>query len=158
MKQLTISLHLIAIKLIAFPDLELLAIVFITLLIDFITGVVKSVVVGKERNSKGYRESITKLVQYTGAIVTVMLLGALANFQGIFTNIEYLSWIKDGVCCFIVFIEVTSILENIYAVDKKSMLSKYFIQPLLRVMTFQIKNNNLVMQARQDAEINNPKS
>jgi phage-related holin len=150
MKQLAPSVTFYFLKILAFPSVELLVLVYLAIGFDFITGVLKAVVTDVERNSKGYRETIRKLIQYTFAIICVMILGGIAAIQGIFTNTAFLAYVKDGLCCFIIFVEVTSILENIYAIDKKSMLSKYFIQPLLRVMTFQIKNNSLVLQSKED--------
>jgi hypothetical protein len=56
-------------------------------------------------------------------------------------HVKYADYIVSGVLCFSVFIEATSALENISELDKKSPFSRYLIQPLLRLLTFQIKNN-----------------
>lgn len=116
--------------------------------LDFVTGVIKASFKNDARTSTGYRKTIIKFMQYGGAVCVSMLMKFLLSLKGVETMKEiepYADFLNDGLLIFIIFIEVTSILENIYAVDKKSPFALYFIRPLLRVMTFAIKSKSSAM-------------
>lgn len=49
--------------------------------------------------------------------------------------------IGNGLMVAIIYIEVTSIFENAYAINPGSKLSKYFIRHVLNLLTYQFKNN-----------------
>ena len=121
-------------KLTFLPNMNLLTWVFIAMLIDLITGIRKAAVLGEARTSAGFRKSINKFIQYAGAIVGgVILANTLPK------NTAIVGYVQDFLLIFIIYIEVTSIFENLYAIDSKSQFAKYFIGPILKLLTFAIK-------------------
>jgi len=135
---LAISSSLAVFKLTFLPDLNLLAWVFIAMLADLLTGIRKAVVLKQARTSAGYRKTVNKFFQYAGAIVGgIILANTLPKDQSI------VGYVNDFLLIFIIYIEVTSIFENLYAIDNKSQLARYFIAPTLRLLTFAIKKSTI---------------
>lgn len=133
------------------PNADLLVIMGIVIALDFATGIAKSVMLKKIRTSRGYRQTIVKFLQYGGGIASGAILKHVSSkdASGIARYVDYCT---TGLLIFIIFIEVTSILENVYEMDKKTPFSQYFIQPLLRILTFQIRNNPLTKQDPEKKE------
>lgn len=132
------------------PNIDLLIVMCISIAIDFGTGVLKAVMLGTARNSKGYRKTVVKFAQYVGATVVGMMLKYLSMQQSDMAKVgPYVDYLTNGLVIFIIFIEVTSVLENLYAIDKETPFSKYFVGPLLKLLTFQIKNNPIEKLANQ---------
>ncbi len=126
------------------PTGTLLLAIAVAIILDFITGVIKASYNNQVRTSEGYRKTVVKFIQYGGAVCVSMLLKFLVGLkdQGTVEYLNpYMEFLNDGLLIFIIFIEVTSVLENMYAIDSKSVFAVYFIKPLLKVMTFAIKNN-----------------
>lgn len=124
-------------KLTFLPNMNLLAWVFIAMLIDLITGIRKAAVLGEARTSAGFRKSINKFIQYAGAIVGgVILANTLPKDTAI------VGYVQDFLLIFIIYIEVTSIFENLYAIDSTSQFARFFISPILRLLTFAIKKTS----------------
>lgn len=126
------------------PTGTLLLAMAVAVILDFITGVIKASYNNQVRTSEGYRKTVVKFIQYGGAVCVSMLLKFLVGLkdQGTVEYLNpYMEFLNDGLLIFIIFIEVTSVLENMYAIDSKSVFAVYFIKPLLKVMTFAIKNN-----------------
>lgn len=125
-------------KVVFLPDANLLAWVFIAMLIDFTTGVAKAFALGQARTSSGYRKTVTKFTQYAGAIAAgIILANTLPKDNSI------VAFVNNGVLILLIYIEVTSVFENLYAIDSSSVFSKYFIAPVLKVLTIAIKKNPL---------------
>lgn len=136
------------------PSVNLLVVMGITIALDFGTGVLKAIILKQVRTSEGYRKTVVKFLQYGGGVVVGCLLKYLGTKQSEMANVsQYIDYLNNGLLIFIIFIETTSILENIYAVDKETPFSKYLIAPLLKLLTFQIKNNPIEKLAeKQDAQ------
>lgn len=153
----TIAAVLMFIKFQFFPSTSLLFWMAVAICLDFFTGVAKAASKGEARTSEGYRKTIVKAFQYLGALAAGVIL---AN-AGIGTNNEHvqslLLFVNDGLCVFIIFIEITSVFENLVELDKHSMMSKYFFTPALRLLTFQIKNNPVAKSAGELSTKNNAK-
>jgi len=131
------------------PPVHLFAIMGIAMLIDLITGVAKAVYMKEARTSNGYRKTVKKFIQYGGSIAVTMMIRYMASKQPDFLNgVKYISWLGNGLMVFIILIECTSILENIYAVDQTSSFSRYLIKPLLKILTFQLKENPIINQTK----------
>lgn len=132
-----------------FPSTSLLFWMAVAIGLDFITGVAKAASKGQARTSEGYRKTVIKAFQYMGALTAGVIL---AN-AGIGTENEHikslLMFVNDGLVVFIIFIEITSVFENLVELDKGSMISKYFFTPALRLLTFQIKNNPVAKSAKE---------
>jgi phage-related holin len=141
---LAVTFSLLNINFKIFPNADLYMIMFILIVADFITGVLKSVVLKKARTSEGYRKTIVKFCQYGGAIAVSMVLSYMSKHNVDFVDLSKYSPFFGKACLgFIIFIEATSILENVYAMDPESKFSKYGVKQLLMLMTFQMKNNPL---------------
>lgn len=137
------AISLTTIKLLAFPSLPLLSWMVVAIIVDFITGVIKAVMKGEARTSRGYRRTITKFLQYGGSLAIGIILANAARYKDMPAMQQFMGFLNDGMVVFIIYIEVTSIFENIYECDKTSPISKYVIKPLLNLFTFQLKNNPL---------------
>jgi hypothetical protein len=130
------------IKMKLIPSVNLMLILAIAILFDLCTGIAKAKLQKVKITSAGYRDTIIKFIQYFGALAIVVALRFVMSKQPeLLEHVKYADYIVSGVLCFSVFIEATSALENISELDKKSPFSRYLIQPLLRLLTFQIKNN-----------------
>lgn len=121
------------------PNMELLVWISAAILCDFVTGIIKARILNSVRNSTGFRRTITKVVQYFGAIALGIIIG---NTSKSLPHADILvPLFGNGLQMLILYIEITSILENMYAIDKESKFSRFFTKPLLNFFTFQIKNN-----------------
>lgn len=125
-------------KLSFLPSANLLAWVFLAMTLDLVTGVIKAVVMHDARTSSGYRKSVIKFTQYAGAILVGVILG-----NSLPRDYEIVGYVNDGILILLIYIEATSIFENLYAIDSTSPFSKYFISPILKVLTFAIKKTPL---------------
>jgi len=122
------------------PSGSLFVVVLAAMILDFITGVIKAIFAKEQRTSEGYRRTIVKFTQYGGAILVSMILNYMVAENLKLQGLEpYISNLTNGVMVFILFIETTSVLENISEIDNKTPFSKYCIKPLLKILTFQIK-------------------
>lgn len=138
------SVWLLNIKFQFLPSVPLFVSLFAAIGFDLITGVFKAKVKGEVITSWGYRQTIKKLAQYFGTLGIVVFLRYIVNMQpDLAAQMKYLDIGISGVLIFSIFIELTSSLENIAEIDKRSPFSRYIIQPLLRLLTFQLKNNPL---------------
>ena len=123
------------------PHRYLLVAVFFLILLDFITGVLKSVILDIPRTSKGYRETYAKFIQYMGAILMSLAMAFIIQEMDELKQLVFFSKIVNNVILIgIIFIEGLSIMENLIAVDDKSPFATYVIKPLYRMLTFEIKN------------------
>lgn len=141
-------LPLSILKIIVLPNIDLIALIFICVVLDFVTGVIKSVVTGVSRTSKGYRKTIVKFTQYgVGCLVSMVLASAVQEDHTVAKKVtEFLS---NGIYIFIIYIECTSILENAYLIDKKSKFSQYIIKPMLALLTFQLTKIPLILKGEE---------
>lgn len=122
------------------PNSYLLITIFFLIVLDFITGVLKAIFLDIPRTSKKYRETYAKFIQYMGALLMSIGLAFLIQQMPELKDLGYFSNIVNNVILFgIIFIETTSILENLYTIDNKSLFSRFVIKPLLKITTFQIK-------------------
>lgn len=139
---ITILGTLLNIKFNFLPTPNLLLVMGVAIVLDFLTGILKSVILKKVRTSEGYRKTVIKFTQYGGSVVVGMLLKYIGAMNSDMANIaQYAEYLTDGLVIFIIFIELTSVLENVYAIDQETPFSKYLVGPLLKLLTFQIKNN-----------------
>lgn len=135
-----------------FPDTLLLVIMGFLIVVDFLTGVLKAVVIKEKITSRGFSRTITKFLQYGGCILVGIILSGLAHQRDLKQLAGITDWLVDGSVIFIIYIEIVSVLENIHEVDKKSPISKYIIKPLYQLLTFQLKNNPLIKANKSNSE------
>lgn len=136
MKATTIYISLLFLKLSFMPDAGLLAWVFIAMLADLVTGIIKSKMLKTPITSTGMRKSVVKALQYMGLIIAGVILGNTMK-----ENNEVIRWINDGMLIFIIYVEVYSILENLYAMNPESPVSKNIFKPLLSFLALSISKN-----------------
>lgn len=131
------------------PSAPLLFYMGLAILIDFITGIAKSKLLGIARTSKGYRKTVIKFVQYGGALAIGVVLANIGDAPANDPSKLMTAYFNNALIIFVIYIEVTSVFENLYAMDQKSLFSKYFISPMLRLLTWQIKNNPIIEQTKK---------
>lgn len=131
------------------PSAPLLIFMGIAILLDFITGIAKSKMLGIARTSKGYRKTVTKFIQYGGALAIGVVLANIGEAPAGDPAKVITAYFNNGLIIFIIYIEVTSVLENLYTMDQKTIFSRYFISPMLRMLTWQIRNNPIIKQAKE---------
>jgi hypothetical protein len=124
------------------PNVDLLVVMGIAMVIDFLSGIAKSIVLNEPRTSTGYRKTIIKFIQYGGAILVSMGITYLGSYNREYETIaKGMKYFNNGLLILIIFIEITSILENIYSLNKTSKIAKHVIRPALKIFTIEIKNN-----------------
>lgn len=147
---------LLFIDFLAKPTLSLFTVVMILIALDFLTGVTKAKLKKQDRTSEGYRKTVTKLLQY---MIPILVLWGASKFLP--ENKEMLQKIAGWVMMFINYIEATSIFENLYEIDKNSIISKFIYRPALLILKFGIEHNPVTKAADQlekqqeEAEKNN---
>ncbi|MGV0854757.1 phage holin family protein [Empedobacter brevis] len=125
-----------------YPDWILFVALTFLMSIDFITGFMKAKFLKVNRSSEAFRKTVKKIIQYCSAIIVVVMLLNLMRFdQSNQFFKDYSNWLQNGVIVLMVYIELTSILENAIAIDKTSTFAKVFIIPFHRLLTLQLKNN-----------------
>lgn len=146
---------LLNIKFNLFPSINLLVIMGIAISSDFATGIVKAIMLKQVRTSEGYRKTVVKFLQYGGGVLVGVLLKYVAKQNSDMANIvQYTDYLTNGLVIFIIFIETTSILENLCTIDDSTIIAKYVFKPLLKLLTFQIKNNPIEKLAQKQTENN----
>jgi hypothetical protein len=128
---------LLFIKLQAFPNANLLVYLAIAIALDFVTGVSKSIVKKQARTSTGFRKTIIKMLQYMGVMAVGILLQNAAR-ENNWGGEGILSYFNDGLIVFMLYIEATSVFENLYACDQKSVISRMIISPIYKLLTAQV--------------------
>ncbi|MCC9066276.1 phage holin family protein [Flavobacterium piscisymbiosum] len=122
------------------PDGSLVIGLLIMCALDFVFGVTKATLTKTIRTSKGFRKTFTKFTQYGGAIVMGIVLLNIKSVSDSRFGSEYSSLFGDSMISIMIYIEVVSILENMEVIGKDTDFVKYFIRPVRRLITFQVKN------------------
>jgi len=142
------GLMLIGINFIMSPRATTISVLFCLVFIDFITGVIKAKINGTARTSEGFRRTLKKIPGYIIVPVVLWLGGVYAKTHVVSTEsidmIKMAKILQDAsgwIMLFIMYIEVTSILENLSEIDKHGSLNKYFVKPLLIILKIGIDNN-----------------
>lgn len=128
-------------KLNLFPPFALLAVMLVMIAIDFVTGVIKAYLNGDARTSSGFRKTVIKFLQYFGSLSVAIVFSFAANYSDKPDMVMLAGKVSSGLVWFIIYIEVTSICENLIAVDDKSPFAVWIVKPVHRWLTFQIRNN-----------------
>ena len=139
------------------PSGILLAWMCVALIADLITGVTRAIVDDKTRTSQGYRETLGKVIQYGGALIIGVILSSMAKHHAAGLNPIIFEYFNDFLVSFIVFIEITSILENMYAISPDSKFSKYFVKPVLSLLTFNLQHLSEIITNNKTKVLNNDK-
>ncbi len=132
------SLSLLFFKLTFFPRLDLLAWVFIAVVIDLLTGVVKAFIKKQAVTSQGFRQTAVKALQYSGLIIAGIIIGN--SFE---KNTDLVRWVNDGMLLFLLYVEVYSIFENLRDMNPESKVSKMIFSPALTILTLGMQRLSL---------------
>lgn len=133
---------LLGIDLFATPTFSLFGTMWIAIGIDFLTGIVKAKLKGVARTSSGFRKTITKVMQY---VIPVLIMAFMA--KRIPEHKELLNRATGYLMMFIIYIEVTSIFENLYEIDQKTVIAKFIYKPALIILKLGIEKNAVVAAA-----------
>lgn len=126
------------IKLTFIPNINLLAWVFIAISFDFITGVLKAKFgKGQTLTSSGFKTTIIKTLQYCGLIIAGVIIGNAFEKDS-----ELTKWVNNGMMLFILYVEVYSIFENLYALKPESKVAPIF-KAAMALLTLGMERNKL---------------
>lgn len=118
------------------PSFSLFGVLLAFIAVDFVTGIIKSKFLKNEITSDGLRRTVIKLMQYL--IPVLILWGASMLIKDYKIKLEQAS---GWVMMFIIYIELTSIIENLYEIDSKSMVGRYLYKYALIILKFGLENN-----------------
>lgn len=128
------------------PAVDLLVAMGIAIAFDFFTGCYKSRRRGEVLGSEGFRRTVDKFVQYGFGVAASSVLAFISKKSG-GNGVQALTgFLNDGLVCFIIYIEMVSIFENLAALNPEGPMSKNFFEPIRKILTLQIKNNPLKRQ------------
>lgn len=124
------------------PSFNMFFVVLGAILLDFITGIAKARFHKVARTSEGYRKTVVKLMQYIVPILVIWIASKrVPGYE------KTLKEIGGWLMLFITYVEVTSIFENLYEIDKKSVIGKYVYKPALKILKFGIEHNPVTAAA-----------
>lgn len=138
---------------IVLPSGVLVAWMCVALVIDLITGVTRAIIDDKIRTSEGYRNTLGKIIQYFGALILGVIVSSMAKHHAGGLDPEIFDFFNTFLVSFIIFIEITSTMENMYAISPDSKFSKYFVKPMLSLLTFNLQHLSEMIGSSKD--INN---
>lgn len=121
------------------PKFSLLIWVLILMVADLITGILKAKLTKQPITSEKARRTIIKFLQYFGCLGLVVVM-INQNHENA-TFVEVMQWAKDGVTILILYIELLSVFENLYEMDKTSRISIYFIRPVYWLLSLAVRTN-----------------
>ncbi|MGK4567850.1 phage holin family protein [Flavobacterium sp. 3HN19-14] len=122
------------------PDGSLLIGLLIVFTLDLIFGITKATMLKTTRTSEGFRKTFNKFTQYGGSIIISMVLLNIKGVRETDFGQQWSPFLGDAMIYFMIYIEVVSIFENMEATGKDGDFVKYFVRPIRRLITFQIKN------------------
>ena len=122
------------------PPPDLLIWLGVTMFIDLLTGIAKAIKKNVPRTSTGYRRTVAKFIQYGGAIAIGIVLANIADYKkdGEINKMIY-AYFSNSMLLFIIYIEITSILENLIEVSPEGEFTRKFLKPVHRVFSFDFK-------------------
>lgn len=131
-------ISLLFIKFTFMPSIKILGWVFFAVLIDFITGVLKAKLAKQQLTSGGFRQTAVKCLQYFGLIIGGVIMGN--SFE---QDSQVVHWVNDGMLLFILYVEVYSIFENLYAMNPNSKVASMIFKPMMTILTIGLERNSL---------------
>lgn len=159
------STILLGIDLYLSPSMNLFMIMWVAIGIDFVTGITKAKLLKENRTSKGFRKTVVKISQY---MIPVLVIGFVAmrlpekaaTVEGNpYFSKAFLLKANGWLMMFIIYIEITSIFENLYEIDKKTVIAKYIYKPALFLLKLGLEKNPVANAAdkAQSNEVETPK-
>lgn len=154
-KAVAMLLFLDFIKLLYFPRIDLIYWGLSFMLLDLVTGIIRSLSQNRFVFSEGIRKTLKKIFQYVGLVVLLAMLSNVivqhpesarqtANMLGVgFTDklVTTVKYINNLVLLLIIYSESLSICENIVGVDPQSWISKWVIKPIYTIISLAFTKN-----------------
>lgn len=147
------STILIGIDLYISPSMNIFLIMWVAIGIDFATGITKAKLLKVARTSEGFRKTVIKVAQYVTPVLVIGFVALrmpkeidLVDGNPYFNKI-LLNKVNGWLMMFIIYIEVTSIFENLYEIDKKTVIAKFIYKPALTILKLGIEKNPVVQAA-----------
>ncbi len=122
-----------------FPKPMLLFFLAGTMIIDLITGLVKSWKNGVATNYQLLQKTVIKITMYCSVIISAWIMVNIFNTINK-SDINYAIFV-NGLIGVLSFIELYSIFSNIYEIDPKGPLSLYVVGPILKLLKSKLNNN-----------------
>lgn len=144
---------LLGIDLFVSPSFSLFTIMWAAIGLDFVTGITRAKLLKIARTSEGFRKTVIKVMQY---VIPVIVIGFVAMRMpdkikpqegNEYLSKAFLIKANGWLMMFIIYIEVTSIFENLYEIDKKTVIAKYIYKPALTLLKLGIEKNPVAAAA-----------
>lgn len=146
-KSLLAAIVVGGIEVLFLPNPQLIFYLLGAMVVDLLTGLLKSWDSGVATTSTGFRKTVIKLGVYSCVILATWLLANLLS--SIYGKLDYAPMV-NMVIGFLSFIELYSVFENIYAMAPNSALSRYIAKPFLKFL------KGLLDRADQNLNSNDP--
>lgn len=130
------AVFLLGIDFLVKPTFSLFSVMGIAIVLDFATGLLKAMFKKEARTSKGYRKTVVKLSQYLTPVLILYIAGKFIPEHSVL-----LKQASGYVMMFVIYIECTSIFENLYEIDNKTVVAKFLYKPVLMLLKLGIENN-----------------
>ena len=115
-----------------FNDWNYLKFLMVVVALDFITGVTRSWKAGIPITSKGWRDTVSKIIQYSAFLICTHVT---IHFEVDGQPLMPFDWINDSAYVFLIAIEIKSVYENIVAINGNLDFLKPIIKKIEQFIT-----------------------
>lgn len=122
-----------AVGAVAIPNSWLLILLSLAMFVDLITGLMKSWHEGKATTSSGLRKTAIKLGSYVSIVMVVWLFVNILSVAYKSEHFDY-SFFVNITIAFLAFIELYSILENLYILNPKNRFFRNLVRWLMKFL------------------------
>lgn len=114
-----------------FNDFTYLRWLVITMILDFVTGLTKAWVNRVPITSKGFRNSVSKVIQYGSFLI---ITHVLTHFQILGQDNSKFQFLNNIAYTFLILTEIKSVYENAEAINPKLAILKPLIKFIDRIL------------------------
>lgn len=144
-------------KVMVFPDMNLLIIMGFLVIMDYCTGILKSVLNDTPRTSSRLKKKIKDVSTYLIVIVCGIVTTAVADIVNMPIPRPYANFFMSAVLIAIIHTELVSNLENAKAISPKSLVTTYIIDPMLNLFTFNLSYYKNIINSFKQMQHDNAK-
>lgn len=120
---------------IVLPPATLLVWLGISMALDLLTGVAKAIKNNVPRTSTGFRRTVTKFIQYGGAIAIGIILANVSEFRKDDSSEWIYKYFSNSMLLFMIYIEIKSVFENLIEVSPDSDFTRFFLKPIHDILS-----------------------
>jgi len=120
---------------IVLPPATLLVWLGVSMALDLITGVAKAIKNNVPRTSTGFRRTVTKFIQYGGAIAIGIILANISEFRKDDSSEWIYKYFSNSMLLFMIYIEIKSVFENLIEVSPDSDFTRFFLKPIHDILS-----------------------